>query len=54
MRILLKPFQWIYCIYAFITFVAVMLLIFPFVIMASFFGRIRGGNMVMRLCMFMG
>ena len=50
MRILLKPFQWIYFIYAAITFVAVMLLIFPFVFAASFFGRIRGGNMVMRLC----
>jgi 1-acyl-sn-glycerol-3-phosphate acyltransferase len=29
-----------------------MLLIFPFVILASLFGRIRGGNMVLRLCMF--
>lgn len=51
MRVLLKPLQWIYCIYAFITFVAIMLVIFPFVIIASFFGRIRGGNMVLRLCM---
>jgi 1-acyl-sn-glycerol-3-phosphate acyltransferase len=50
MRPLLKPLQWIYCIYAFITFIVVMLLIFPFVIAASFFGRIRGGNMVLRLC----
>ena len=50
MRLLLKPLQWIYCIYAYITFVAVMLVIFPFVIAVSFLGRIRGGNMVMRLC----
>jgi 1-acyl-sn-glycerol-3-phosphate acyltransferase len=28
-----------------------MLLIFPFVIAASFFGRIKGGNMILRLCM---
>jgi 1-acyl-sn-glycerol-3-phosphate acyltransferase len=28
-----------------------MLIIFPFVIIASFFGRIRGGNMILRLCM---
>ena len=28
-----------------------MLLIFPFVIISSFFGRIRGGNMILRLCM---
>lgn len=51
MRWLLKPFQWIYSIYALIVFVAIMLLIFPFVIIASFLGRIRGGNMILRLCM---
>ena len=51
MRVLLKPLQWIYSLYAFIIFVAIMLLIFPFVVMASFFGRIRGGNMILRLCM---
>jgi 1-acyl-sn-glycerol-3-phosphate acyltransferase len=52
MRMLLKPLQWIYCIYAQITFVAVMLMIFPLVIVASFLGRIRGGNLILRLCMF--
>ena len=31
-------------------FVAIMLLIFPLVIIASFFGRIKGGNMVIGLC----
>ena len=51
MRLLLKPLQWIYSIYALITFVAIMLLIFPFAIIASFFGRIKGGNMILRLCM---
>jgi 1-acyl-sn-glycerol-3-phosphate acyltransferase len=51
MRLLLKPLQWIYCIYAQITFVAIMLLIFPFVILASFMGRIKGGNLIFRLCM---
>lgn len=51
MKMLLKPLQWIYSIYAFITFVAVMLLIFPFAIVAGFFGRIKGGNMMIRLCM---
>lgn len=54
MRQLLKPLQWLYNIYAFLTFVAIMLLIFPFVIIASFFGRIRGGNMILRLCMLWG
>jgi 1-acyl-sn-glycerol-3-phosphate acyltransferase len=52
MHWLLKPLLWIYNIYAFIVFVAIMLLIFPFVIAASFFGRIKGGNMILRLCMF--
>ena len=51
MKVLLRPLQWLYSIYAFITFVAIMLLIFPFAIIASFFGRIRGGNMIMQLCM---
>lgn len=54
MRYVLKPFQWIYCLYAFITFVGIMLLIFPFIIIASFFGRIRGGNMIYQLCMLWG
>ena len=48
---MLKIFKAIYSLYAFITFVAVMLLIFPFAIMAGFFGKIKGGNMTIRLCM---
>jgi 1-acyl-sn-glycerol-3-phosphate acyltransferase len=40
----------IYSIYAFIVFIAVMLLLFPFFIIASFFGRIRGGNMMYSIC----
>ena len=49
-EVLLKPLQWIYCIYAATTFIGIMLLLFPFAIIASFFGRIRGGNMIMGLC----
>lgn len=52
MKLLLKPLQWCYCIYALITFIAIMLLIFPFAILAGFWGRIKGGNMIFRLCMF--
>jgi len=51
MKVLLKPIQWIYSIYAFITFIGIMLLLFPFAIIAGFFGRIRGGTMMIRLCM---
>ena len=50
MRLFLKPLQWIYSIYGLITFVGIMLLILPFAFIASFFGRIKGGNMVLRLC----
>lgn len=51
MKLLLRPFHFLYWLYAVILFVAIMLLIFPFVIMASFLGRIRGGNIIYRLCM---
>ncbi len=51
MKSLLKPLQWIYCMYAFVTFVAIMLLLFPLALIAGFFGRIKGGNMMIRLCM---
>jgi len=54
MRFLLKPLQWIYCLYALALFVTIMLLLFPFVIIASFFGKIRGGDMIYRLCMLWG
>jgi len=47
----LKPLQWLYCIYAFVAFVAIMLVIFPFAVLASFLGKIKGGNLVLRLCM---
>ena len=50
MNAIVKFFQWIYCIYAFVLFVTIMLILFPFVIIASFFGRIRGGNAIFRIC----
>ena len=54
MRYLLKPFQFLYCIYAFVLFIGIMLLLFPFMLIASLFGRIMGGNMIYRLCMLWG
>jgi 1-acyl-sn-glycerol-3-phosphate acyltransferase len=50
MNVIVKLLQWIYCIYAFILFVTIMLVLFPFVIIASFFGRIRGGNAIFKIC----
>lgn len=40
----------IFTIYAFITFTTVLLLLFPLVVGASFFGKIRGGNFIYGLC----
>ena len=50
MRHLFKPFQWLYCLYAFLLFVICMFLVLPFVIIGSFFGSIRGGNFIYRVC----
>ena len=54
MHYLLRPFQWLYCIYALVLFVGVMLIFFPFMLVASLFGRVKGGNMIYRLCMLWG
>ncbi len=51
MRLLTGVLKFLYSCYACITFIIIMLIIFPFAILSSFFGRIRGGNMVYRLCM---
>lgn len=50
MNRLLKPIQYLYCIYAFTMFIVTMLLIFPFVLIASLFGIITGGTLIYRLC----
>ncbi len=46
---LLKPIQVLYVIYAMILFLIMMLIVVPFVLVASFFGKIKGGNAVMRI-----
>lgn len=52
MRYLKRIVQYIYSIYAFIIFLLLMLILFPFVVIASFFGRIKGGNVVYDICRF--
>lgn len=51
MNVLLKPVQWIYCAYAFLLFVIIMLIVFPFVLISLSFGKITGGNLIYKLCM---
>lgn len=52
MRILKQPLQYIYTVYAFLIFLVLMFLLLPLIIVASFFGRIRGGNMIYAICRF--
>lgn len=40
----------IYCLYALGMFILCMLLVIPPVVVASFFGKVRGGNIIYRLC----
>ncbi len=51
MKVLQKFLLFFYNIYALLLFIALMLVVFPFVILASFFGNIRGGNLIYRICM---
>jgi len=50
MRILLKPFQLLYVIYAFVLFVALMIPVFIWALLVLPLGRIRGGNLVYYGC----
>lgn len=46
-KILLKA---VFSVYGFVVFIFIMLLLFPFVVLASFFGKVNGGNIIYRLC----
>lgn len=50
MKILLKPLQIIYCIYALIIFIILMFIALPFVVVASAFG-VKGGNFIYKICL---
>ncbi len=50
MQYFLRFIQVLYSVYGFILFTVFLLLIFPLVVIASFFGKIRGGNFIYMLC----
>jgi len=54
MKYALLPFRIIYSLYALCIFILVMFLIIPFVVLALFWGRIKGGNFIYRLCCIWG
>lgn len=45
-KILSAPLRLLYCAYAFISFVLLMLLVFPVAVIASFWGKVKGGNVI--------
>jgi 1-acyl-sn-glycerol-3-phosphate acyltransferase len=51
MRVLLKPLRLLYVVYAFALFIALMIPVFLWSLLASRFGKIKGGNLVYYACM---
>jgi 1-acyl-sn-glycerol-3-phosphate acyltransferase len=51
MSAILRPLRWIYCCYALLLFIAGMLLVLPFVVVYSFYGPVRGGNLIYKACL---
>lgn len=49
MKFFVKTIQVLYCIYALCTFIAIMIVVLPFVLVAAMFD-IKGGNFIYRLC----
>ncbi len=50
MKYFVSPFRVVFSVYGFVLFIAVMMLLFLFVVIASFFGKIRGGNLIYKIC----
>ena len=49
-----KNLQIIYSLYALLTFIIIMLLALPFVLLSLFFGKIKGGNLIYKICKIWG
>ena len=49
MPLIIWPFRILYTLYALTWFILLMLLVFPFVLVASFWGKVKGGNFVYRV-----
>ena len=52
MKPISRPFQIIFSIYALVIFLCWMFILFPLVVIASFFGKEKGGNMIYAICRF--
>jgi len=47
---ILFPLRFIYTVYAFLLFILFMFAVLPLVMVASLFGRMKGGNFIYRIC----
>lgn len=54
MKLLLRTLQYIYCVYALLTFVLLMFIVFPFVMLSLLLGKLTGGNIIYQLCRLWG
>ncbi|MEI7629270.1 MAG: lysophospholipid acyltransferase family protein [Bacteroidota bacterium] len=50
MKWILKPLQFVYCIYALLIFVLLTFIAFPFVMLSLSFGKVKGGNIIYQIC----
>ena len=46
----LNHLQWIYCIYALLLFIVIMFIAVPFIVLAVFLARVKGGNFIYKVC----
>jgi len=52
MKQVIFPFRVIFSLYGYLLFIVLLLLLFPLVIAAYFFGKIKGGNFIYKICQF--
>jgi 1-acyl-sn-glycerol-3-phosphate acyltransferase len=50
MKFLLAPIRILYCLYSFVVFLALMIIVLPVVFVSLFFGKIKGGNIIFKIC----
>lgn len=50
MKYVLFALKALFTLYGFVLFIVIMLLLFPFVVMASFLGKVKGGNLIYKIC----
>ena len=50
MKYVLIVLKALFSLYALVLFIVIMLLLFPIVVLVSFFGKVKGGNIIYKIC----